>query len=522
MKNNRTFSLFTAVIFLLLQPISSAVALDIPLLTWEKGKVQSVVLGGGSTDSSWRVLLKSSDSKFLELTGSSASAQGFTVFSISLPRDIPSGSYSIVTTGKNSPESLVAAIEVVDMKTYSITQIPGDLLFVLLAIVFWFVSLTSLRGFKFRKVKLFSSTGPKERYLAGEPTGEFIEHVYRFAPLEKIRIKIYQSFPDGFLKYLLRSDSRALHLRSPLAWSLAPLVSIAGAVSLSLVSTNKPGVNVSGVALAIFTTIVFLGTIDLLAGMSAAVTFFSINLWLTPEFSISSTLAFATESLLFFLAALASTFFIHLLKDHLTGFQRGLSYFLYEWIAPAIVVHTLFVINRSLTNAIESTFGLELILIATLWAAQQFKNLLNSSLTNQSKKTMVIEETDAEIVRVISPAFTALVLIYFQTLFYIWSNNFSISFWVALLFSLPPALLLIRPTWEKLRIFQRIRRTPIVEVVALLLISYLVVKIVLGLPILSTSSANLILGFSILPTLVYGLFSFTADYSPSIDSMESD
>jgi hypothetical protein len=98
MKNN--FRLLAAFLFLatfIFTPL--AIAADIPLLTWEKGKSQSVVLGGGNIDNNWKVFLKSSDAKLIELTPSISNQAGFIVYSLNVPRDISEGAYSVITKG---------------------------------------------------------------------------------------------------------------------------------------------------------------------------------------------------------------------------------------------------------------------------------------------------------------------------------------------------------------------------------------------------------------------------------------
>ena len=54
---NRIKASALLLIVLLLSPIA-AQAFDIPLLTWERGRQQQVVLGGGAYANSWKVSLE--------------------------------------------------------------------------------------------------------------------------------------------------------------------------------------------------------------------------------------------------------------------------------------------------------------------------------------------------------------------------------------------------------------------------------------------------------------------------------
>ena len=90
MKNNfRLLAVFLFLVTFIFTPLAKAT--DIPLLTWEKGKSQSVVLGGGSIDNNWKVFLKSSNAELIELTPSISNQAGFIVYSLNVPRDISEG-----------------------------------------------------------------------------------------------------------------------------------------------------------------------------------------------------------------------------------------------------------------------------------------------------------------------------------------------------------------------------------------------------------------------------------------------
>ena len=512
MKNRKRLvaSIFSlGVLFL---PVSSAIALDVPLLTWEKGKTQSVVLGGGSTDASWKVLLKSSSSAALELNSSRANENGFVVYSISIPRDLVSGAYSIVTIGENSPETLVAAIEIIDMRTYSITQVPTDLKFILLALVFWFASLTALRGLDYRTITLVTSTGPKERYLAGEPSESYIEHAHKFVPFEKIRIRIYDQIPDSLFKHLMKSDSRGLHLNLPYMWALLPLLCLVLIVVSVIFGGEVNRLQFEGTSRLVFIFLVFLGSLDIFAGLLTSVAYFAVTLWLIPEFSVAGVSTVATHSLLFLLPALSSAYFTVLTNQKRTSnLVKSFNSLLFRWIAPAVVVHSLFLISRSLTSSVEPSFSLEVMVIAATWSGQQVQLLLSRNGFLKMTKGKVVEEFDLNIGRLISPFFTLLVFVYFQILFYIWTESLYSSVLLSLMVIFPLFFLLIRPTWSKIAFVQKIARNHLLEV-ALVVVSTLVAFWILeGTPIIDTSSSALFISAGLLPIIFFTIFAFITD-----------
>jgi hypothetical protein len=107
MKNNLKLVSATFLAIFLVLGLAPANAQDIPLLTWERGKVQSVVLGGGETSKGWKVYLKSQENSVTELSSSTANTNGFIVYSLNVPRDLATGAYSIATREKLAPKHLL-------------------------------------------------------------------------------------------------------------------------------------------------------------------------------------------------------------------------------------------------------------------------------------------------------------------------------------------------------------------------------------------------------------------------------
>jgi hypothetical protein len=78
---------------------TAAQAFDIPLLTWERGREQQVVLGGGAYTQKWVVTLEGNGQPSKTFTASDKNAAGYVVYSLFIPADFPTGAYSIDTNG---------------------------------------------------------------------------------------------------------------------------------------------------------------------------------------------------------------------------------------------------------------------------------------------------------------------------------------------------------------------------------------------------------------------------------------
>ena len=136
-------SLFLCLLALLLP--SQAHALEVPTLTWENGKSQSVVLGGETASLAWKIYLQGEKIRPLSFTRSQESDAGFYVFTVALSRDFSPGAYTVVAIDPQGSSTLLAGVQVVDRFEYDILEIPLDLYFTLLLLVAFLALQISLK-----------------------------------------------------------------------------------------------------------------------------------------------------------------------------------------------------------------------------------------------------------------------------------------------------------------------------------------------------------------------------------------
>ena len=115
-------------VFALFSSIPQSSAADIPLLTWERGKEQNIVLGGYTNEASWKIQLVNSANKALDLSRSTPNKDGYVVYSIILPNDLPVGAYRIETLSKGGETNVVAGIQVIELAYFDILRVPVQLL----------------------------------------------------------------------------------------------------------------------------------------------------------------------------------------------------------------------------------------------------------------------------------------------------------------------------------------------------------------------------------------------------------
>ena len=155
--------LFAAFLIALVALPTSAQAFDIPLLNWERGRVQQVVLGGGAYSAQWVVTLEGNGIAPLTFTRSEPNKAGFVVYSLDVPNDLPVGAYSVSTSGKGSPKTVVAGVALVEAQTRTATTKLIDLTIIVSIFIFLTTVVSTLRA---RKYSVLTSQNSQLDYQA--------------------------------------------------------------------------------------------------------------------------------------------------------------------------------------------------------------------------------------------------------------------------------------------------------------------------------------------------------------------
>jgi hypothetical protein len=109
----------------------SAFAENIPILIWERGQTQNVVLGAGTSNQEWKIYLVSDQKSRLPFTSSIKNKDGFYVYSIDLSDSLRLGGYVIEAISAQGESKQVAGIQIIAPAVKAITRVPNELLFLL-------------------------------------------------------------------------------------------------------------------------------------------------------------------------------------------------------------------------------------------------------------------------------------------------------------------------------------------------------------------------------------------------------
>lgn len=123
---NRARLLLLLLLFLAFQAtgLSAALSADTPALTWERGRQQTITLGGDTASKFWKLTLVDATGKSLPFIRSSSNAAGFFIYSIDLADELREGNYQIMTQGPELGISLVANVEVIPITNYNPREDP--------------------------------------------------------------------------------------------------------------------------------------------------------------------------------------------------------------------------------------------------------------------------------------------------------------------------------------------------------------------------------------------------------------
>ncbi|MEI6812188.1 MAG: hypothetical protein WCK72_05320 [Actinomycetes bacterium] len=250
-------------LFFITTSLPIAHAVDMPLLVWERGKEQNIVLGGATPQAGWQIKLVRMGSTPVAFQPSSRNSKGFLVYSARLPDDLPLAEYSVYVFGDGSPNgSQVAQVKVVEQINYSIAQIPRDLALILLTLIFLFTTLSTARSAKYRYLSFL-----KQKTLIESETLLLNKSLPRIAYRPYLlRNGAKRTLRPSIFRFLILHDDTFLHKLSPVAWALLPIFAILIGIQGGL-SSHGPAVNIPLYAMVLISIV---GIVDSYSGIFAA------------------------------------------------------------------------------------------------------------------------------------------------------------------------------------------------------------------------------------------------------------
>ena len=496
MKNRLLFPLALAFGILFSAPSS---ALDIPLLTWEQGKSQSVVLGGPTASENWQVSLVAASGVSKPFRASSANQGGFRVYTIDINTSQAEGRYTVETQGPGLPRNVVSEVLIVPAERYEVPRAPYDLLFILL-----FLAIVISVAVSIRRVRTTVTSFPNRiADIEGLVAGEDLSTIKRFKSnsLENRRVRFVSALPESFLKTLIVADSNfafALPVRGFISLPATSIL-LGGCLFLSHES-SKPFSQVS-ILLLIF--ILAISIFDLLSGLVGAVTFLALHVALSGSLDIRNGLSAVVLVGVFLFPALFNLAG-NLTSSALNPTTRA-SYALFTLLGVFYIPCAYLVIKSLRFDLALTAVGVPFLLVSAL-VLVAIKNKLLSRFLTSGADSLETRTPETEIPRLFSNGTIIGFFIALTVIFINWTEEFTISIFAALAWSVPLLLSSIRFEGAFLRILSTIPRVIWLEVGVVVALVIGLFHLIRTLPYLVDDSSALLLFILAIPTALHSLF----------------
>jgi len=499
--------LLLLVVFSFLAP-ATANALDIPLLTWERGRQQEIVLGGEESRIEWTIRLEGQGIEPILFRKSTPNEAGYFVYVADIPADLPLGAYTLSTEGMGLPKNVVASVNVIDNFFFSITNVPRDLIFVIALFNFAVASFSVLRASRYSRLH------PIPSYLdelqgankASGVTGKFL----------RLRTRISATLRESIFKYFVNYDQHVLARINPTLPLLLPLLGLV-LVFFTALQVESYG-DISRVPALLLALLSLIGLFDLFSATILSAVFWFTQLALGNVTSFRDAMVMISVALMWVLPGLLRNVYHQALssrgKDGSSNFQGGV------FFAVIVAVATFFFANKlidSVLISVTTNRDVSAILLMIVGVASVARLLMDGKADESDK----LAQEKFNIARVSSP-FMAFIM--FTLLFgygYMWSEDSERSLLFAGLFAFPFLLLAVRFTEILIPKLAGMPRNIVLESLAVAGISAAIYIPIRNLPLLGDQKSQLFMLLCAIPTLLHSLYSALADHAERVRKLET-
>ena len=496
--------------FFLFQVSPPAQAVEIPTLTWERGKEQSVVMGAISAQEAWKVKLLRPGSPQVTLGASSLNSSGFAVYSAVLPENLPLGEYTVYVFRKGiASGTQVAQVTVTEMKRYSITEIPKDLLYFLLSLIFILTALSVVHGAGYLNFVFL-----RQKTLIENQTLLFAKSVPRVIyPIYLLRAGALSQLRPTIFKYLLSKDETLIHKSSPLLWSLLPGVGLVLGLHGGLISQGT----LASIPIYSLMSISLLGFFDSFSGVFALLGFAIGQIVKGEVLDLRSALVVSSLGLSWVVVGFLSEILVSSTEQEQLK-KRKLPH---NWLSQlpslvflSLVTGGLFYSALLLTQSlsVESTsmnnrlIAASIVIGCCVTPKAIFHKYLDRKISRQgSSENLVLEEFKAQ--RLFTPMSAAVVGLLAILTCFIWTTSLGFSVLVGGILLTTCTIFSVQFRLPKLTLLRNWQRDILIESAIVTYLGYLLFLVTRRLPFNSTLKSEIFLIVALSLPLLHHLVS---------------
>ena len=486
-----------------------AQAFDIPLLTWERGRDQQVVLGGGAYTNGWKVTLEDGSNTPLAFTASSKNAAGYIVYTLTLPDDFPLGPYSIVTNGSGSPRTVVAGVNIIAARTIGETSRLFSLTLIISITIFLAGIVSTIRARKYLYIPF------KSHQILPRLTDAIIDEPMNFwlrleeAPY-RVRVRSLTSLKQSLLRFLLIREGELAHRISKGLYGALPIAGLIAGIFTAVTVKRNDGI--TNTAMTIFIVVGAIAIFDAFSGVFAALGFWAGQIITgqvtnVQEVLITLAIGFAWVGSSLFSALLREV----IQRDFTSESSRGENSFkFFGVLGSSLVGGGVFYLGHSLANSVinidltvRSLTVIDYLSVVAILVVKGFADAVIISRTSEGES----RDESFYIARTNSPATAFGVFISVFAFVYLWTESAGRSLFIALIFSLPYFLAFIRFDKSSFLRTERIPRNILLESLVLSAIAFAISGQIALKPLLSDQRADWLLLLAGIAPVIHSIYS---------------
>jgi len=495
-------------ISLLLSPIA-AQAFDIPLLTWERGRQQQVVLGGGAYTNSWKVSLEGNGEEPLVFSPSTKNEAGYVVYSLTIPADLPVGAYTITTVGNGSPRTVVAGVNLIEAQTRTVGSSLIDLTLIIAIFVFLTGIISTIRARKYSFIPF------KSEQVLPRLTDSIIEGDKNFwvrleeAPY-RVRVRAITSLNQSLMRFLLIREGELLHRISKNAYGVAPLIGVIAGVIASVEVSRNAGI--AATPMTIFIVVAAIAILDAFSGLTATLGFWAIqlltgNLTSFKDFLIALAVGIAWVGPSLFAAILREVIGRDF-SDKNSSETDPVKFA--GVIGSSLVGAAVFYLGQALVGSVifteQQSRQISLVHVLIVAALLLVRGFADGFVLN-SKSVGEVRDESFFIARVASPITAFLVTAVVFAFVYIWIEDPTKAALVALIFGMPYFLVFIRFGSIRFLRTDRLPRNILLESAITAGITFIIFRQISTEPLLTDQRASLLLLLAGIAPALHAIYS---------------
>jgi hypothetical protein len=495
---NKFIALCVAAVSTFIAIPSSSAASDIPLLSWERGKEQNIVLGGYTNQSSWTIQLVAEGQKPLKFSKSTANKDGYFVYSLFLPSDFPEGAYRVESLNTTGEATVVAGVQVVEFMFFDIIRVPTKLLFLLTVLIFLISSLSTLRMRRYEQMS----------YLQSKSEVKLPSAIASFYRLRRSSVAGVQL---SLFKHVIKKEGELLHKISPSLWALIPVVTFIFGSYIGIAAGSELGI--PSIPLALFFVAAIIGVFDPYSGFTAALGFSILQTMQGHISTMRAVGALMAIALAWLAPGLISSIYREMIaKDSLPkALTRTLPTIFASFFGAAIFYSSELLLSSLLDRTgpiVNSRIDLPIAIGVAVFLKERLEIFIDRrSLSSDAN----IEVKSIRLSRIISPRAMVILALFFAGVSYVWTESLVFSAVTALVFTIPLILLQVRFESPVIAALAKVRRSILVESTIVSAISFGVFTYIQSTPFEVIQKGKLIILGAAVPLVIHALFSSLSD-----------